>query len=124
MQHHVAAPRFEELYEKGKAKDEKLRQVREEKLRQEKESLKFKPKINQKSKDIVKARLAQYAMQSAANLALVKPNRAGNGPNDSKTPSGSQNLFGSNFMSLVGRDLSASGGLRSVSFGDIKGHRK
>ena len=42
----MIVPRYEELYEKGKAKDERLRQVREANLRKEKESLKFKPKIN------------------------------------------------------------------------------
>ena len=65
----IFAPRYEELYEKGKIKEEKLRLIREDKKRRESLEHKFKPKINQKSKDIVKARLAQYTMQSAANLA-------------------------------------------------------
>ena len=58
----IFAPRYEELYEKGKIKEEKLRLIREDKKRRESMELKFKPKINQKSKDIVKARLAQYTM--------------------------------------------------------------
>ena len=62
-------PRYEELYEKGKEKEDKLRMIRKENERAANAALKFKPKINQKSKDIVKARLAQYTMQSAANIA-------------------------------------------------------
>ena len=58
----IFAPRYEELYEKGKIKEEKLRLIREDKKRRESLEHKFKPKINQKSKDIVKARLAQYTM--------------------------------------------------------------
>ena len=58
----IFAPRYEELYEKGKIKEEKLRLIREDKKRRESMEHKFKPKINQKSKDIVKARLAQYTM--------------------------------------------------------------
>ena len=35
-----------------------------------------------------------------------------------------QGVGDSNFIKAMGRDFSASSGLRSVSFGDMKGHRK
>lgn len=99
----IFAPRYEELYEKGKIKEEKLRLIREDKKRRESMEHKFKPKINQKSKDIVKARLAQYTMQSAVNLAVVADKRI--------VPESTKNK--------LSREINTSSGLRSVSFGDM-----
>ena len=42
----MIAPRYEELYEKGKEKDDKLRLMREEKEKEAIQEHKFKPKIN------------------------------------------------------------------------------
>ena len=42
----VAAPRYEELYGKGKEKEDRLRFIREENERVANAAHKFKPKIN------------------------------------------------------------------------------
>ena len=39
-------------------------------------------------------------------------------------PESTKNLPGSSFIPKLGRDINTSSGLRSVSFGDMKGHRK
>ena len=42
--------------------------MREEKAKKEKKSLKFKPKINENSRQMVENRITQVSMKSATNL--------------------------------------------------------
>ena len=52
-------PRHEELFISAKEKEHKLELMRREKQLREKNELDFKPKITQKSRDLVKKRMAQ-----------------------------------------------------------------
>lgn len=64
-------PRHEELFISAKEKEHKLELMRREKHLREKNELDFKPKISQKSRDLVKKRMAQCTVQSAAQIKKV-----------------------------------------------------
>ena len=45
-----------------------MKKARDEKAKKEKKSLKFKPKINENSRQMVENRITQVSMKSASNL--------------------------------------------------------
>ena len=64
----VSRQRHDELFDRVKSKQQKLDKMKKDQDNKLKQTLKFKPQINDKSRQMVKARLTQCTMQSAAQI--------------------------------------------------------
>ena len=65
-------PRHEELFLSAKEREDKLRRMRKEQEMREKKANDFKPKITQKSRDMVHKRMTECTFQSASQMKKVQ----------------------------------------------------